>query len=167
MRKQYLLPMLMLGALGVTLPAQAADGWYLGLTGGLMDNDRGGFDDALNGGVILGYEFTSVGIGDLAVEGLYTTTLDEGDAPRGRDWELGTWGAYGVFRSAGPIYIKAKGGVLHTDFEVGSASNDDTEFSAGLGVGFTLGVGQLEFEYTRVDDDIDFLSVALQLKTPF
>lgn len=167
MKKRHWIAIAMWMGLGAAAPAPAADGLYLGLTGGVMDNDRRGFDEAVNGGVILGYEFLSVGFGDLAIEGVYTSTLDEGDAPRGREWEVDTWGAYGVFRSAGPIYLKAKGGVLHTDLEVGRASDDDTEFSAGLGVGFSLGLGQLEFEYTRIDDEIDFLSAALQLKTPF
>ncbi len=148
-------------------PAPAADGLYLGLTAGLMDNDRRGFDEALNVGLLLGYEFLSVGIGDVALEGLYTTTVDEGDASAGRDWEVDTWGAYGAFRTAGPVYLKAKAGAQYVDVEVGGASDDDIEFSAGLGLGVSFAVGQLEFEYVRIDSDIDFVGAVLNLKTPF
>jgi len=166
---KHLFAFLLTGLVTITFPVSsyAADGFYIGVVGGAMDNDRSGFDQALNAGITLGYEFQGVGIGDVAIEGTYTTTIDEGDAPRGRRWEIETLAAYGVFRTAGPVYLKAKAGVVSNDIEIGRSSSDDTEFSAGLGVGFSIGIGQFEIEYTEVDDDIDFISLTLNLKTPF
>ncbi|MDH3689821.1 MAG: porin family protein [Gammaproteobacteria bacterium] len=158
----------LLAAILIPIPSHAADGFYIGAVGGIMDNDRSGFDDAINAGVTLGYEFLGVGIGDIAVEGTYTATINDADAPRGQgDWEIDTLGVYGVFRSAGPVYFKAKGGLVSADISVGRSSDDDTEFSAGLGFGFSVGIAQFELEYTNVDDNVDFISVAILFATPF
>ncbi len=150
---------------GSTGLVQAADGLYLGGQGGLMSYDRPGFDDSVNAGFTLGYEFLGVGIGDIAVEGVYTTTVDEGDKLLG-DWGIDTLALYGVMRTAGPIYLKAKAGVLNEDIDAGPESRDDTGFSGGLGIGLSIGIAQLEFEYTRIEKDIDFVGLAINIKTP-
>ena len=143
----------------------AADGLYLGVQAGAMNNDRSGFDDSINLGAVLGYEFLNVVLGDIAIEGGYSNTVDQGNAPGG-DWEIETLGAYGVFRSAGPIYIKAKAGVLRSDIKATSGTNESTEFSAGIGGGFSLGIAQFEVEYARIEEDVSFLSLTLNFMTP-
>ena len=166
---KHLFAFLLMGLGTITFPVSsyAADGFYIGLAGGVMDNDRSGFDQAVNAGVTLGYEFLGVGIGDIAIEGTYTATVDNGDAPGAQEWEIETLAAYGVFRTAGPVYLKAKAGAVSNDIEIGPRSDDDTEFSAGLGVGFSVGIGQFEVEYTEIEDDVDFISLTLNFKTPF
>ena len=145
---------------------RAADGLYVGIQAGSMSHDGSGFDSANNLGVTLGYEFLNVALGDIAIEGGYTNTVDKGNAPAG-DWEIETLAAWGVFRTAGPLYLKAKGGVLRSNINDSLQSNTSTEFSAGIGGGFSVGIAQLELEYTRIEEDVDFISLTLNLMTPF
>ena len=144
----------------------AADGLYVGVQAGVMNHDRSALDDSTNLGVTLGYEFLNVALGDIAIEGGYTNTTNKGNAPGG-EWEIETLAAYGVFRTAGPLYIKAKAGVLRSDIQVVSGSSQSTEFSAGLGGGISVGIAQFEVEYTRIEEDVDFISLTVNLMTPF
>ena len=146
--------------------SHAADGLYFGLSGGIMDNDDSGFDDGVSGGLALGYEFRSVGIGDVAIEGIFTQSVTDADAPNRQDWEIETVGLYGVFRSAGPVYFKAKGGLQSIDIEIDRESDDELEFSVGAGVGFSTGIFQFELDYTRIEDQINFIALQVNLKTP-
>jgi len=145
---------------------KAADGLYLGLSGGIMDNDSSGFDDGVSGGVALGYEFRGITIGDLAIEGLFTQSVTDADAPNGQDWEIETVGLYGIFRSAGPVYFKGKAGLQSIDIEIDRKSDDELEFSVGAGLGFSTGIFQFELDYTRVEDQINYIALQVNLKTP-
>lgn len=166
MRKKLLLLVICcFGSVLYVNTLRAADGLYVGVQVGSMNNDRSAFDDATNVGVILGYEFLNVVLGDIAVEGGYSNTVDNGNAPGG-DWEIETLAAYGVFRSAGPLYIKAKAGALRSNIKALSGSSESTDFSAGLGGGFSLGIAQFEVEYTRIEEDVDFLSLTVNFMTP-
>ena len=147
--------------------AAAADGLYIGARAGIIKNDTSGFDNATNAGVALGYEFLNVGVGDVAIEGEYTTTIDEGNAPGISDWETDTMAVYGVLRTGGPVYVQAKAGVINQKLDVGAISNDDTGFTVGLGIGFSLAVAQFELQYTRMEEDIDFVGIGINIKTPF
>jgi hypothetical protein len=144
-------------------PAAAmAEGLYIGGKAGIMATDANGFDDATNAGVVVGVDVLGIVIGDISLEGEYTTTIDEGTGPGLNDWEVDTLGGYAVLRTAGPAYLKAKGGVVRSDVSVNGSSGSSTDPSAGLGVGFSLGIVQLELEYTKIDgdgDDIDFVSL--------
>ena len=144
----------------------AADGLYVGVQAGSMNHDGSGFDSANNLGVVLGYEFLNVALGDIAIEGGYTNTVDKGNAPVG-EWEIETLAAYGVFRTAGPLYLKVKGGLLRSNIKEPMQSNTSTEFSGGIGGGLSVGIAQLELEYTRIEEDVNFVSLTLNLMTPF
>lgn len=146
--------------------ARAADGFYFGAVGALAGNDLPGFDDAVNAGIRLGHEFAGIGIGDIAIEGSYTTSVSDGDLPGGGNWSVDTFSGFGVFRSAGPIYLKARAGATRWDIGGSGQSRNGTDFSWGLGLGFSFGLGQLEFEYTKIEQDIDFFGIALNIKTP-
>ncbi len=153
-------------ALFIVVPARAADGFYFGATGMLASSGAPGFDDAINAGAVLGYEFINVGVGDIAIEGSFTTSVSKGETGANQKWSLDTLSGYGVLRSAGPIYLKGKAGFTSWEFDTPGAGRDGTDFSWGLGVGFSFAIGQLEFEYTEIADDIDFYGVTLNIKTP-
>lgn len=152
-----------------TASAQAQTPWYLGVKAGLMNADVSGFDDATNIGLLLGYNFFDDNRGAFAIEGEFTTTIDKGDVRIGSatgDWEVDTWAIYAAFRTAGPAYVKAKAGYLDEDVSVGVAgtgvSGSDSGFSFGAGFGFRMGQKtSLEFEYTVIEEDIDFISLGL------
>lgn len=179
MKVKYLLPViaLSLGTIGV---ADAADEkWYAGVKGGLMliDNlDVGAgttvdADNGLNGGLFVGYQWGLGGAGSIAVEGEFSTALSAGDmtitGPGGSitgEWEVQTLAIYAAYRSAGDLYFKGKIGFLDEDVDLtlgGTTTNaSDTGMSLGLGAGWNIGTGGIEAEYTIIEEDVSFFSIA-------
>lgn len=146
-------------------PAAMAD-LYFGVNAGAMMIDGASFDDPVNAGVLIGKEWGVVA-GDIGVQAEFTTTINDGTyvgypPPYVHDVTIDTLALYGVFRTAGPIYLIAKAGVLHEEVEVGPASADDTGLAAGVGLGFSIGVAQLELEYTQIEEDVGYLSVGVR-----
>lgn len=140
-------------------PVGQAD-WYLGAKAGPMMIDGAG-SDPTNAGVVIGREWGIVA-GDLGIEAEVTRTLDDGRFA-GQDVEVDTRGLYAALRTAGPVYLIAKAGIVRSEVEVsGAGSSSDTESAFGAGFGFSLGVAQIELEYTRLHEDIDFLSLGLR-----
>jgi outer membrane immunogenic protein len=140
-------------------PAALAD-MYFGVNAGKMMIDLDGFDDPTNAGVLIGKEWGVVA-GDLGVEAEFTTSIDDGSF-LGNDVNVNTQAVYGAFRTAGPVYLIAKAGLLREEVEVGSGSDSDTGMSAGIGVGFSLGLAQMELQYTVIEEDISYLSVGVR-----
>lgn len=140
-------------------PAVQAD-WYIGAKTGPMMIDESGVDDPTNAGVLIGHEWGVVA-GDLGIEAEITTTVDDGEFA-GQDVQLDTLGLYAAFRTAGPVYLIGKAGVIRNELEIGSVSDSDTGSAIGAGVGFSIGIAQFELEYTRIDEDIDFVSLGLR-----
>jgi hypothetical protein len=142
-------------------PAAMAD-VYFGVNAGSMLIDPAGYDDPTNAGVFIGKEWGVVA-GDIGVQAEFTTTIDDGSLYNYFPVSIDTQAIYGVFRTAGPVYLIGKAGLLREDVEIeGLGSDDDTGLAAGIGVGFSLGVAQLELEYTLVEEDISYLSVGVR-----
>ena len=102
-----------------------------------------------------------MGAGDIGVQAEFTTTIGEGDF-YGYDVSIDTQAIFGAFRTAGPVYLIAKAGFLREEVEIGPVSEDDTGLAAGIGVGFSVGVAQLELEYTQVEEDVGYLSLGVR-----
>lgn len=144
------------------LPALQAGEWLVGVKGGAMLFDQSGVSSPTNVAVMAGYQ-VGVVLGDIGVEGELTTSVKPGGF-QGEDVDLTGQGLFATFRSAGPLYLKAKGGVVSSEVSIGTVSERTTSEAYGLGVGLGLGITQLELEYTLVDSDNDiaFLSVGVQ-----
>lgn len=165
--------MISLGALCAT-SAQAAgtsplDHLYYGVKAGFMIPDIGIMGNAINVGGFVGAPITRVAQGTFSGEVEATTSVIKGDINYlgvSGHWGVTTLAGYGVFRTNGPIYFKAKAGYL---FENGTFSiagspytygGSDSGASFGVGGGMHLGGGHsIELEYTIIDSDINFLSV--------
>lgn len=153
---------ILVGLLGLVFAAPASAGWFFGAkTGPLIVDSSTIKDDAVNTGVMVGYDLGVV-LGDLAVEGEFTTTTGEGEF-EGSNAKLNvdTSAIYLAFRTAGPIYFKAKGGYLQAGGDIDSESGA----SYGAGIGFGIGIAQLELEYTQTSLDaanVAFVSVGVQ-----
>lgn len=160
MRRQIKLYIL-LAMLGLVMAAPATAGeWIFGAkTGRVVVNDSAVKTHPTNVGVMVGYQQSLV-LGDLAVEGELTKTTGKGEDDFGGKFEADTKALYLAFRSAGPLYLKAKGGFLQID----NGGNTDSGTSYGIGLGFGLGIVQLELELTKtaVDPDILFVSAGVQ-----
>ena len=169
MRKQLCVATALVILFLVASPLAAANQFYVGFKGGLMKPDAGGYDDAVNGAVLLGFEFLDLDVGSIAIEGEYTDTVSEGDATFGGihgEWEIETYAIYGVFRTRGTLFFKGKIGYLHEDVSstVGGfgATGSDSGLSLGIGAGLRIGNhGSIELEYTIIEEDVDYLSVGL------
>lgn len=142
-----------------TAPAAMAD-MYFGVNAGPMMVDVAGVDDPTNAGVLIGKEW-GVAIGDIGVQAEFTTSIDDGNF-RGYDVSIDTQAIYGAFRTAGPLYLIAKAGFLREEVEIGGVSEDDTGLAAGIGIGFSMGVAQLELEYTQIEEDVGYLSLGVR-----
>ncbi len=149
---------IMMSGLAVA-PGAAAD-WYFGAKTGPMMIDTAGVGDPTNAGVLIGHEWGVV-VGDVGVQGEFTTSINKGDYA-GNDVSVDTQAVYGVFRTAGAIYLVAKAGLLHEEVTIGSASATDSGSSYGLGVGFSLGLAQIELEYTQIEQDIGYVSLGVR-----
>lgn len=142
--------------------AAQADGLYGGVKLGLMLPSISGFDNATNGGLVLGYATSR----NAAIEGEITTSVADGDAnvpmPGGK-WDLNTYALYGAYRFGGDLYGKAKLGVVYEDpSDSGSLLEADSGLSVGVGGGYLLSRRTcVELEYTVVDQDVNFLSLGV------
>ena len=152
---------ILVGLLGLVVAAPASADWFFGAkTGPLIVDSSTVKDDAVNTGVLVGYDLNAV-LGDLAVEGEFTTTTGDGKKNTGAKLSVDTTALYLAFRTAGPIYLKAKGGYMQVSGDVKS----DSGVSYGLGVGFGIGIAQLELEFTQASldpDNVAFVSVGVQ-----
>ncbi len=167
MRKS-LLATAMLGALAC---ANAnAEGVYGGLKYINAQTDVSGLDAATNAGLLLGYEF---GKDDLrfAVEGEFTKTVSDGEGTISgfpATWSVDTMAVYGVVRYGKEFYVKGKAGYLNEDAKISaggvSSSGSDSGMSYGIGAGYraTDSVA-IEAEYTIVEEDINFLSLGVNI----
>ena len=135
-----------------------ADGLTFGAKTGPMKVDSSAVkDDPTNAGVTVGYELGLV-LGDLGFEGEFTTSMDDGTIKNSNaTFDVDTVGLYATYRSPGFIYLKARYGFVSWE----SGNEEDTNTSMGLGFGVSLGLLQVELEYTQIDEDIDFLSLGI------
>ena len=172
---------LVLGA-GVVVSAQAAESpWYVGITGGAMlfkeSMGVGGGalaspEAATNIGVMGGYLWSVGRVGSLAVEGDFTDTAVRGNySVQGVDGTVAvqTLALYGVYRSPGTFYVKAKAGVLNEKLSIARAhasvvNASDIRAAVGFGGGFNFGVNpggsSFEVEYTFIEENVSFVSAS-------
>lgn len=156
---------MMLGFFVVALFAakiSLAENAYFGIKFGNMDIDLGDASSPKNLGFMFGSNRRGGGF-----EGELTTTFSEGNYNIGYgfgslDISVDTLALYGVYRSEGKTYFKAKAGILHERVDISGFSDKDTGFSAGIGLGVDLGSNALEFEYTVIEEDVNYLSVGLR-----
>lgn len=152
----------LVGLLGLVAAAPATAGeWLFGAkTGALIVDSDVVKDDAINTGVFAGYQMGVV-LGDVGVEAVATTTTGDGKLDTGQKLEVDTYAGYVTFRTAGPIYLKVKGGYMEAD--IAAVSGTESGASYGAGLGFSLGIILVELEYieTAFDDvDVAFASVS-------
>ncbi len=151
-------------ALGAAAAPAAMADMYFGFNAGPMMIDGASFDDPVNAGVVIGKEWGVVA-GDIGVQAEFTTTVNEGSFvyfPDVYDVSINTQALYAAFRTAGPVYLIAKAGVLREEVDIGGFSESDSGLSGGIGVGFSLGIAQLELEYTVVEEDVAYASLGVR-----
>ncbi len=150
-------------ALALGLSTSALADFYIAAKTGPVLVDVSGDDvdkNPTNIGVALGYELGVVA-GDLALEAEFTRSASDGELDSGADLEVASNAIYVAFTTAGPIYLKLRGGLSQTEITVGNADDSESGETYGIGVGFSLGLLRLEAEITRLHEDVNFLSVGI------
>ena len=137
-----------------------AGGLTFGAKVGPMLLDIPNSEDPVNAGVAIGFEF-STGLGDFGMEGEFTTTTKDGKIAD-ELLNIDTAGVYATYRSPGIVYLKGRAGYVAWDsgLKLGDSSEDESA-SMGLGLGLNLNILKFEVEYTQIDDDINYVSLAI------
>ena len=150
--------------------------WYIGVKAGKVKNGLRGTNDASNKGLLVGYEFARA-IGDsdgtASIELEATSTSDEGtfgptsDLGTSGTWDASTLGLFMVYRTAGNVYFKVKGGVQMSNVNyhapgATSLQTDDASLAGGVGLGVKVGdSGNVEVEYAGETGDNDLGNLSL------
>ena len=149
--------------------AAQSEGLYLGTSMGVMNADIGGFDDAINVGVLAGYDVFTRRIFAVSMEVEATTTVADGDVEisgtKG-DWDIDTRAVYAVSRLGDRFYGKVRFGFLWEDFSVDIGGNSQSDSDSSISWGATIGwmfaehFG-LQADGTRIDSDIHYWNLGL------
>jgi hypothetical protein len=97
--------------------------------------------------------------GGVSWEADATFTIADGELGNEHDYKINSLAGYAVYRTEGDIHIKAKLGVAYWDDNL----DHDTSLSAGIGLGFRMGRGQLDVEYTQINSYVDYFTVSYML----
>lgn len=144
-----------LGLIAATLaPGAMAQGTQPLMFGGkgVIQKPHGSSNDAGFGiGVMLGKPIQ----GNLSWEAELVLGVIDGEVGNNRDWNINSAAGYAVYRSPGDVHVKAKMGVSYWDDDF----DDDINLTAGIGLGFRMGSGILDVEYTQINPRVDYISV--------
>lgn len=159
-----------LAILAVCSTSVDAGRFYLGASTGIMDANVSGFDDAVNAGVLAGYDVYTKEIIAVSLEAEFTTTVSDGDVKiQGNkgDWDLDTRAAYIAVRGGQRAYMKVRYGVVYNDLTVKVAgfriNETDTSGSWGGAIGwmFTDNWG-MQLDGTLVDSDTTYWNLGVK-----
>jgi hypothetical protein len=131
--------------------AQATEPLLFGGKAGFQKPHGSDNDEGFGIGAVLGKRIQ----GDIYWEAELTLNVIDGERGNNRDWEIDSIAAYAVYRSPGDIHVKAKMGVSYWD----EPNDDDINLTAGIGIGFKLGRGILDVEYTQINPRTDYITV--------
>lgn len=156
--------------LTVCSTAVQAGRFYLGASAGIMDANVSGFDNAVNTGVLAGYDVYTKEIFAVSLETEFTTTISDGDVEiRGNkgDWDIDTQAAYIAARLGKRAYLKARYGVVRSDISVKvdgiKRNNSDTSGSWGAAIGwmFTDAWG-IQADGVLADSDVTYWNLGVK-----
>lgn len=151
MRKIMMAFAMAMALLSAGAMAQSTQNLMFGGKGGFMKPHGGDNDAGFNIGAVLGRTIQ----GNLSWEAELMLGIIDGEVGSNRDWSVDSIAGYAVYRSPGDVHIKAKLGVALWDDDF----DDDVNLTAGIGVGFHMGRGILDVEYTQVNPRTDYITV--------
>ena len=160
----------LLVTLAICSTSANAGGFYLGASTGIVDVDVSGFDDAVNAGILAGYDVYTREVLAVSLEAEFTTSISDGDVKiqgyKG-DWDLDTQAAYIAVRGGQRAYIKVRYGVVHNDVTVKIAgfrrSESDTSGSWGGAIGWMFDDHWgMQVDGTMVDSDVTYWNLGVK-----
>lgn len=153
------------------------EGVYVGIKAGTLKvdvSDTGlDADNANTFSLVGGYQFSNKFAAEL--EFIPTTDIDVnlGGVKAGTVsvQTVGVYGAYRIQPDGTPAYFKVRLGLLSEQVDGkssitgNSTSSSDSGLSFGVGAGFDVASNMMiEAEYTLIEQDVDFISVGLNVK---
>ena len=149
-----------LGLAGVlAVPAAMAQeitkGLSFGGTVGFMKPHGSDNDNGLTIGGRLGKQLQN----GFSAEADLNLGIIDGELGKNDDYNINSIAAYGVWRSQGDIHFKGKLGLGYWDDDL----DNDFNLTYGVGVGFVMGNGILDVEWTQVNDYVDYITVGYTL----
>lgn len=167
---------LMLGLALCYIPLVQAEGGYLGAMIAQVSAAEDDFDiETGNLGIVVGNVMDSgFGIdGSFGIEGFFLVTVAE-DENSDLDADVSTegYGILGFYRTPGDFYVTAKAGwaIVSADIDFndgGRSSDSQSGLAYGLGVGASIGGGDLELTYMVLPefDTFDGADVDIEIDT--
>ncbi len=131
--------------------AQGTQGLWFGGKAGFQKPHGSDNDAGFGIGAVLGKPIQ----GNLSWEAELMLGVIDGEVGNNRDWSITSVAGYAVYRSQGDVHVKAKLGVSLWDDDF----DNDTNLTAGIGLGFRMGRGILDVEYTQVNPRTDYITV--------
>jgi hypothetical protein len=131
--------------------AQGTQGLWFGGKAGFQKPHGSDNDAGLGVGAMLGKPIQ----GNLSWEAELMLGIIDGEVGNNRDWSINSVAGYAVYRSQGDVHVKAKLGVSLWDDDI----DNDVNLSAGIGLGFRMGRGILDVEYTQINPYTDYVTV--------
>lgn len=119
----------------------------MGIKLGVVENSGGISDAAVN----TAFDISYVHNRHLATEVEISRTLIDGDN-NGNSWKADSFSVFAALRTSGSVKLKIKIGL--TDLDGG----DKLSLATGLGISYWSLGGLAEVEYTRLDDELYFIS---------
>jgi opacity protein-like surface antigen len=135
--------------------AQSTNGLMFGGTVGFTKPHGSDNDSGMTIGGRLGKQIQ----GNFSWEADLNLGIVDGEIGANKNWNINSVAAYGVYRTDGDIHLKAKLGVAYWDDDF----DHDTSLSAGIGIGFRIGRGVLDVEYTQINNYVDYFTVGYTL----
>lgn len=120
---------------------------YMALKLGFVKHEAGISDAAINTAFDIGYTHNR----HLSTEVEISQTIVEGDN-NGNDWSADSLSVFAALRTSGSVKLKAKIGLTELDNDNGFT------LSSGLGISYWSLGGLTEIEFTRLDDNVSFIS---------
>ncbi len=148
---------------------------YIGVKGGPMSISSSDFnDDGVMLGFLFGYDLPD---NNFAFEGEFNTPVSKAssDISGYGDLAVTTLAGYGVYRTSGKFYLKAKLGLLY-EYLTSSVSSSGGGFVVDVdqpGLAISIGIGggwhvtdqlSAEIEFTAIEADIGYASLGLNWK---
>jgi hypothetical protein len=131
--------------------AQSSEPLMFGGKAGFFKPDGDNSDAGMNVAGVLGRRIQ----GNVSWEADLSLALTDGEVPGNNDYKINSIAGYAVYRTEGNTHLKAKLGVAYWDDD----NDEDLSLTAGIGLGFRMGRGILDVEYTQLNDNVDYITV--------
>jgi len=139
-----------------------AEEFYVGIDAGKLSFEQAFLADTSNYGVVLGYAWNR-----WTLEGIINLNETENNNTGG-DQIVGMYHLYGVYRTEGRHYLKAKAGITNERYSIKNGEGEEvmndvhSGIARGIGFGFRTNVASVELEYSWLGGSLELINLGLK-----